>query len=239
MDTYDTLRRRSRIRGVTNWSANIMRTFDPLATGASVRLRALKTEAARVSALPHRKNSQALTWRDVRYSTLSDASECGGGCNTRRGRRVPVLSAFSARALPVRHVEKLNKGWYADDHGVESVWPIVASLPHGSYLAGYVLKDAGEHVLLLESLHDCREDAVKDAKAEAEYVAEIMREDSERFERMNDAENKCQELCKELQGMIAGRNASKYIRIRVRHLIDNLRSARKELLEATQAYERG
>ena len=239
MDTYDKLRRRSRIRGVTNWSANIMRTFDPLATGASVRLRALKTEAARVSALPHRKNSQALTWRDVRYSKLSDASECGGGCNTRRGRRVPVLCAFSARALPVRHVEKLNKGWYADDHGVESVWPIVASLPHGNYLAGYVLEDAGEHVLMLESLHDCRDDAVRDAKAEAQYVAEIMRDDSERFGRMIDAENKCQELREELQGMLPGRNASKYIRVSVRHLIDNLRSARKDLLEATQAYERG
>ena len=238
MNTYDALRRRSRVRGVTDWSTNIMRTFDCLATGARERLRALKNEAARVSALPHRKNSLALTWRDVRYSKLSDASESGRGWNTRKGRRVPVLYAFSARALPVRHVEKLNEGWYADDHGCESVWPIVASLPHGSYLAGYVLKDAGEHVLVLE-LHDCREDAASDAKAEAESVAEIMRQDSERFERMTEAENKCQELRDELQGMLPGRNASKYIRTSLRRLIDNLRSTRKDLLEATQAYERG
>lgn len=121
-----------------------------LSGGSVARLARLRAEAKRLSSLPYMSGSK--TWREARYSKFSSLyPEACAGFNGSE----PIVSAFSADALPVRRIQYADEllklrhsGWYADDDGTRgTIRGIVASLPHGRYLPGYYGSDNGEYVL--------------------------------------------------------------------------------------------
>lgn len=128
------------------------------------------------------------SWRDVRrYGMNSYAAAFGlsdsGWSEDSRGRRVPILYAFEADSLPVRRIRDAHEiadmrhsGWYCDDDCGELCIGIVASLPHGRFLAGWRLTDNGEDVLHLDRIFDDESDAARYADGLVESYADRERE---------------------------------------------------------------
>lgn len=71
-------------------------------------------------------------------------------------------------------------GWFSDADAEETICGMVASLPHGKFLAGYYQSMNGE-VVWLNEIHDDAEDAARSGDGEAESLAEKEREYSERW----------------------------------------------------------
>jgi hypothetical protein len=218
-----------------------MKTHDILQAGSPHRLQIFRAEAAKLGNMSHRR-LLPTTWRTARYSKLS--GDHGAACMGRNDNR-PVITAFSESALPMRWVKNADdmihlkhRGWFTDIEGLESTRGIVAALPHGKFLAGYVWKVNDEHVLFLD-IHDTPEDAAHAANRHAKRFAEYTREDAERFEAMILAEFDVEEKTPALQRALLLRKHSHLGgRDRARDAVDALRKARETLTAATTDYEK-
>lgn len=140
-------------------------------------------------------------------------------------------------------VRNLPRGWYTNHYGTTYkdgsglARGIVASLPHGRFIAGYWFGDNGERVWFDEVFTD-EDDAAQRADSHAERFAEMCREDSERFANMQLAEFDVEEKTNALQESIALRHHTKFGGFaRVRRDIERLRKAWESLTEATRVYE--
>lgn len=138
------------------------------------------------------ESARPRSWRDVRrYGFRSYADAFGlssSGCTEdSRGRRVPILYTFEADSLPVRRIRDAHEiadghsGWYCDDDCGELCIGIVASLPHGRFLAGWRLTDNGEHILQTDLIFDDESDAASYADGMAESYADREREYQARY----------------------------------------------------------
>ena len=135
-------------------------------------------------------------------------------------------------------VSRLPSGWYTDADCDETAVGIVACLPHGRFIAGYRWTSNDERVYFPEIFTD-ENDAATRADSHAEKFAESSREDSERFNAMQEAESHAEAVEEDVENAIKARNSSDYWREHCRERIEELRQARADLAELTEAYNRG
>lgn len=204
-------------------------------------------------------------WRKARYWTLTNYAAAFGlsshGFNERNGNRVPVLYSFDGASIPVRSIHFCDdvarighKGWLADDDGCRGVVRgIVGSLPHGRFLSGYRESNNDSYVLFIGHIFDNANDAAHDGDSEAEFYAEQCRDSNARFDAMTEAESlvesKESDLCAAWEDYRAAwsaylenpqhANAAVHAREWVKELISDLRAFRRELVDATNAYNNG
>jgi hypothetical protein len=139
----------------------------------------------------------------------------------------------ASEVLPLDH-----RGWFTDDDDATAEG-IVARLPHGRFLAGYVWHDNGERVYFPRVFDDER-DAARMADEHALVFAESSREDSARFDAMTLAEFDVENKTLEVEKSFALRHRTKFGGApRVLEAIAALREARNTLRDAAAAYERG
>ena len=130
-------------------------------------------------------------------------------------------------------------GWFTDIECYEKAIGIVASLPHGRFIAGYRWTSNDERVYFGEVFTDETEVAQM-ADEHARAFAESAREDSERYEAMRIAEDDAEDKLLELQKAITLRHCARFGGFdTVRDAIAELRTARDNLADAVAAYERG
>lgn len=151
--------------------------YPPLAIGAARRLAIFKREAARPGWV------RPMTWRDVRFATLKSHSRLSQGFND----GTPVWCTydgaqfrnerFASDILPrMRYT-----GWFGDTENQEKLYRgIVASLPHGRFLAGYLAEDNDERVYYPE-LFDSEDEAARTSDEHARVAAECEDEYSQRW----------------------------------------------------------
>lgn len=140
---------------------------------------------------PHCPESfKPRSWRELRRYTLANYAAAFGvadrGSDTGpSGNSEPVLYAFHPETLPVRSLRDVQQilklinhtGWYCDDDDASQLCVgVVASLPHGKFLAGYRLTDSGEVALFANRLFDDERDAAHFADSVAEQYAERERD---------------------------------------------------------------
>lgn len=221
-------------------------SHDELRHGAKHRLQALRADAAKLAANPHRNMQTAAnpTWRTVRYRKMSEKyPQACPGLNGRDS----IIWAFAERYLPVRDIRDCgdiigirHTGWYTDCEGLDSAVGIVGRLSHGRFVVGYRWTSNDEFVIFTGEVFDDEESAARMSDEHARVFAENAREDDERFNAMQLAEFDVEEKTDELGKAFALRHHAKFGGFdRVRDAIDALRRAREELSDATRTYERG
>ena len=131
------------------------------------RLNALRREADRLNAMPHRATLPARTWRDVRYSTLASPSPAF--------HRSPTTGTIAAEKGAVKHWRvawRSAGGWYADPEQFDVYTPVVCRLPHGLLWPGYYVEGASDYVVLDNEPCDDETAARHRAEQMAERAAE-------------------------------------------------------------------
>lgn len=181
-------------------------------------------------------------WRGARHYTLK--SYAGAYCS---GINQGASNWYSHGGEQFRNEQDAHdvtggpdhSGWFTDVYQDEKAIGIVASLTHGRFIAGYRWTSNDERVYFGEIFTDETE-AARMADEHARVFAESAREDSERFQAMILAELDAEEKLIEVQKAFALRHRAKFGGPeRVRDAIEELCKARRELGEATMAYERG
>jgi hypothetical protein len=134
--------------------------YPSLAIGAKRRLELFRKEAA------NGKWARPMTWRDVRFATLTSETGLSQGFNGEGVNQTPVWytqdgpefrDEFDAThgVASIRH-----GGWYTDMHQEERAIGIVTRLPHGRFITGYRWTSNGERVYFPD-LFDDAEDAAR------------------------------------------------------------------------------
>lgn len=142
-----------------------------------------------------------------------------------------------------RHRAIDHTGWYTDTECNEKAIGIVASLPHGRFIAGYRWTSNDERVYFPEVFTD-EEEAARAADDHAERFADGAREDDARWNAMQEAEWQAEKLGNEVQRLFLIRNNPQCtdlpgLRRDLRAAIEELRAARDDVRRTTNAYERG
>lgn len=144
--------------------------YPSLSIPAPRRLAMFRDEAA------SRTWARPMTWRDVRFATLRSEIGLGQGFNG----ATPVWYMHEGedcfrRVRDAHEIVRLDHtGWYTDadeNGGNELAIGIVASLPHGRFLAGYRLTVNGERVFFPSLFIDER-DAARMADEHARVIGE-------------------------------------------------------------------
>lgn len=180
---------------------------------ASRRLAMMRKDFAEYGAkYPHcPEHAKPHSWRDVRRTTFKGFAGYFGladrGFNTdSRGKREPIIYAHHPESFAVRRIRDAHEiarmnhtGYYLDDDCYALCIGIVASLPHGRFLAGYRLSEFGEHVLYLDSIFDDEDSAARCADSLAEHYAEGEREYNEKWREASDLDDRIDEKIQELK----------------------------------------
>lgn len=128
-------------------------------------------------------------------------------------------------------VVRLNhSGYYTDVHQDELAIGIVASLPHGRFIAGYRWTDNDERVWY-PTVFDDEEDAARMADEHARIFAEAQFEDSEKWETARELESETEDLLTRLRECLALRHRAcmAYVRDEARELLEKIRDNRARL----------
>lgn len=208
-----------------------MTRYTSLAIGAPARLATLRAAAIKHNAPPYVRNSNA-TWRDVRYANLRNASGLSQGLND--GAPVWYCHDDGAQFRNERDaadiVDMRHTGYYTDgDDCSETAVGIVASLPHGRFIAGYRLTMNDERVYFPE-VHDTERDAALMADEHARIIGEQESEYSNRWREAYDLQESINELTQELGKSLALRHHPRFSSPdEIRHIIQQIRDARETL----------
>jgi len=212
-----------------------------LRIGAPARLAALRADAAKLAANPHRNMRLAAnpTWRTVRYANFKSTNESiSQGFNTdARGRKIPIWYCHTGPAFeretwadeiensPIDH-----SGWYADPDGYDTYRGFVVALPHGRYLGGYYQSDNGERVYFA-NLFDCAREAARFADGQAEWYAEQERDYQMRWRAADALREKIESQLARLRECLALRNKPCFQRLRseAADLVASIRDNRETL----------
>ena len=199
-----------------------MRAYQLNAGGSPQRLAIL-----RAAALNSANNANPQTrlqpgdWRGARHYTLGGYAwahgELSQGSNDGRPVWYSMNGEYFRNERDAHSIARLgHTGWYTDDFQDETAVGIVASLPHGRFIAGYRLTMNDERVYFGRVYDDAR-DAAHMADEHARVIAEREREYAERFtaalalaDRIEEAESKLDELRAEHTGEIAARNMAEH-----------------------------
>ena len=129
-----------------------------------------------------------------------------------------------------------HSGWFTDSYGYDKAVGIVASLPHGRYIAGYRWTSNDERVYF-DGVFTDESEAAQMADEHARVFAGSAQEDNARYNDMRDSEDTAEEKREAARLAIMARNVSAEHREMAREAIDELRTALEVLSEATEAYE--
>ncbi len=204
--------------------------YPSLTIGAARRLALFRKEAETG------KWSRPMTWRDMRFATLTSHSGLDQGSNGTGRARVAVW--YSQDGKPqfrderfCDHIARIeHTGWYADAHEYDTVRGIVARLPHGRCIVGYLMSSNDERVYFPQIFDDERE-AAHMADEHARVVAESEREYSERQNAARDIEDATETALQRLRECIAlrHRECMSYVRDEIAELIETIRGNRERL----------
>lgn len=208
--------------------------------GTPARMAILRTIAA--DSVNNRNPSTRLQpddWRAARYYTLCNyaAAYCAG-INQGAG------SWYSHMGEQFRNERDADNcdggpdhsGWFTDSKGYDKAVGIVASLPHGKFIAGYRWASNDERVYF-DGVFTDESEAARMADEHARVFAESAREHSAMYEAMRDAEDTAEEKREVARLAIMARNVSAEHRTMAREAIEELRAALEVLSEADAAYE--
>ena len=131
---------------------------------------------------------------------------------------------------------RYHRGWFTDNEVYDKAVGIVASLPHGRFIAGYRWTSNDERVYF-DGVFSNENEAARMADEHARVFAASAREDSARYEAMREAEDNAEAKCKAARLAVMSRNVSKEHRRLARQSIEELRAALEFLNEAAAAYE--
>jgi hypothetical protein len=197
-----------------------MKPFPPrylrLEIGAPTRLAELRRMCAH-------SPLHARTWKLHNYSAAYGHMDRG-----RQSDGSPVWYSHTGHYF--RHERATGPDYYTDSDGNGTARGIVASLPHGRFLAGYEWTDNGERVWFPGIFNDeC--DAAKMADEHARVFAEVAMEDSQNYARAREIEDSIESNMVRLRECIALRHMDcmAYVRNEARELIGSIRRAREVL----------
>ena len=197
--------------------------YPPLQIGARRRLEIFKREAAQPNW------ARPLTWRDVRFAKLSSPAGLSGGFN---GPHTAIWYTHDAPAFPEKFADEVlqsrGRGYYTDIDARGTARGIVARLPHGRFLAGYLWSDNGERVYFGE-IHTDERDAAHAADGHAERFADEARDDSQRSTDMMDLELEINKEAERLTECFMLRQRGEKWRDEARDLCGTIRNKRKTL----------
>lgn len=206
--------------------------YPPLSTPAPRRLELFKREASQG------KWVRPRTWRDVRFATLRSPCGMSQGFNGEGRHRVPVWSSHDAGEQfrnerfcdEVEGVRMEHTGYYTDTHRVDLVRGIVASLPHGRFIAGYHMTGNGERVYFAD-LHTDEKDAARMADEHARVVGEAEVAHAQRFDEAQTLEGTLETSLMRLRECIALRHTAcmDYVREEIAELVQTIRDTRETL----------
>lgn len=150
--------------------------YPPLTIGARARLAMFKREASQPNW------ARPMTWRDVRFAKLTSHTGLDQGFDGEGRACTPVWYTHDgAEFRNERFCDEVegtrigHRGWFTDDCEDETVRGIVASLPHGRFIAGYLLSMNDERVYFPE-VHTDESDAARMADEHARVIAESERD---------------------------------------------------------------
>lgn len=168
-----------------------------------------------------------MSWRDVRFANLRSPAPMSQGFNGEEGHKVPVWYCHDGAQFrnekfcdDVDSVRIDHKGWFTDSTFQDGVIRgIVASLPHGRFIAGCFMSDNGERVYFPE-VHDNERDAALAADEHARVLAEKETEYQDHNRAGNDLNDEIQAhkaralecwLLRNTKGMQARRDELRFI----------------------------
>lgn len=212
-----------------------MKNYLNLAIGAPRRLAILKRDAEQFLVRnPHlaKFGTVKKSWKDVRYATFKSERGLSQGFND----GMPVWYGFELadyfRETKEAHdiISLRHTGYYTDLDCCHLAKGIVASLPHGKFLAGYYWEDNGEYCFY-EEIYTDKEDAARAADSYAESFADEAREHDYQYRQARDLEDEIEQSLQRLRECIAlrHRKCMDYVREEILELTERIRSKRKTL----------
>lgn len=194
----------------------------------------------RIGAVARLQSLRALNrndWRKARAYGYGNASqaychEMNAGSND----KARVWCTFTGQYFRTeRYADEIAKidhrGWYTDDEFQDATCRgIVASLPHGRFLAGYEMSETGERVWFDEAYEDDKE-AARAGDGIAERLAEQEREYQARWRAARDLEDDIETKLTRLRECMVLRHQAcmAYVRKEVPQLVRSVRDARHSL----------
>ena len=165
-------------------------------------------------------------WRGARKTTIAEYESYFGNLSTGFNGSDRVWYSCNEEYFRNERDAYNGRGYYADDSGTV-ISGIVASLPHGRFIAGYANSDTGERVYF-DQVFDDSADAAHMADEHARVTAETEREYQERWraaKELSDAEQEAREQVKRLWS--ARHNDA--VRELIRSCITTARDSREQL----------
>lgn len=201
--------------------------YPGLSIGAAARLAIFKREASD----PRRHWVRPMTWRDVRFAKLTSHSGLAQGSNDGR----PVWYSDDERPQfrgekPVTDISRRFGGYYTDPDCTDDAVGIIARLPHGRYLAGYLWSGNGERVYFPDIWND-EEMAADVADGHARVFAERETEYQTRWHEARQLADQIESAEHRLLECLALRNRECFraLRDEARELIGKIRDNRETL----------
>lgn len=180
-----------------------------------------------------RPDSMAQDWRGARAWNFKNGESAHGVLSQGMNGRDPVWSQHGGEYFrnerDAADIALLSHtGWYSNTDLSEKVVGIVASLPHGRFIAGYRWTSNGERCYY-GHIFDNESDAAHMADEHARVYADACMEDSERFDQMQNLESEIESKLEELRDAIALRNHRRGSHAEVSDLIEEVREMRETL----------
>ena len=224
--------------------------FFDLSRPAQARLSAMRDAfAAHAANYPHcPEHARPKSWRDLRGTNYASVDAYHGtlsrGFNGAGRSSSPVWYSHAGPSFRnERFADECDgrsrlRGYYTDADGDAIARGIVASLPHGRFIAGYHWSDNGERVYF-PALFDDESDAASMADEHARVFAESAQEDARRYDDVAEREHAESLAADSARLAIAARNVSDEHRAIAIDSIAMLREASSALDTARAAYCRG
>lgn len=180
--------------------------------------------------------NQSANWRSARSWKMNnyESAYCSGLHSGANGSDKVWYSHGGEQFRNERDAHDVTRlrhtGWFTDTDGRETVVGIVASLPHGRFIAGYRWTSNDERVYYGE-IFDDEDDAARMADEHARVFSESAMEDSERFDAARSLEEDIEDALQRLRECLALRNHRCFgdMRAECRRLAGCIRKLRDEL----------
>lgn len=192
----------------------------------------------RMAAIEHNKPrppSAAIDWRGARAWNFTNWHDAYAALSQGLQDARPIWYAHTGEQFRNERdshdiIERLPRGWYTDSDAGETAIGIVASLPHGRFIAGYRWTSNDERVYFSEVFTDERE-AARRADSHAERFADISREDDARFQAAQKIEDDITSALQRMRELFVLRNVEcmEYARDELRSIIGEVREMRDTL----------